>query len=239
MERITVQDRSERLTSLGQRVGPVAFARDRVMPVAAALEPLFPEAGLVRGSIIDCQGATAMSIALAVVAESSSSGSWLAVLGLPALGLRAAAEVGIALDRLVMVAEPDGLDEVAWANVMSALIDGFDLILLRSTPRLRAGTARRLQARVQARGAVLVIVGNPGQFSCDVTISGLSAEWEGLSHGAGRLVRRRLTLACEGRRIPCQRRTDVWLPGEGGGIEIAEPLVAEQALATVELLETG
>src|SRR3954454_9359532 len=140
------------------------------MPVAAALEPLFPEAGLVRGSIVGCQGSTAMSIALAVVAEASSSGSWLAVLGLPALGLRAAREVGIALDRLVMIAEPDRLDETAWANVMSAMIDGFDLILVRSSPRLRAGTARRLQARVQARGAVLVVVGNPGQFGCDVTI---------------------------------------------------------------------
>src|SRR4051794_12777401 len=221
------------------------------MPVASALEPLLPDGGLVRGSIVGCQGAAAMSIALAVVAEASSSGSWLAVLGLPAFGLRAASEVGIALDRLVMIAEPDGLEETALANVMSALIDGFDLILLRSSPRVRAGTARRLQARVQARGGVLIVVGNPRQFGCDLTISGLSAEWEGLSHGAGRLVRRRITLASDGRRIPRQRRTDVWLPGEGGGIEIAEPSIEEgitditidprreQAIAAVELLQTG
>jgi hypothetical protein len=237
VERISLQARRERLSPLVTRVGPVAFARERVMPISAALEPLLPEAGLVRGSIVGCQGDTSMSVALAVVAEASAAGSWLAVVGLPALGLRAASEVGVALERLVMVAQPDGLDESSWANVVSALIDGFDLILLRSTPRLRAGTARRLQARVQARGAVLVVVGDPGQFGCDVTISTLAAEWEGLGHGSGRLLRRRVTLATSGRRIPRQRRVDVWLPGHGGGIEAAADLA--KVIDLTELQETG
>lgn len=219
MDRGSLQVRRERLTHLTPRIGPVAFARDRVLPVAPALQPLLPEGGLVRGSVIGCQGGTALSVALAVVAGASEAGSWLAVVGLPALGLRAASEVGIALERLVMVAEPTDLDETSWANMTSALIDGFDLVLLRATPRLRAGTARRLQSRLQARGAVLVVVGDPGQFICDLSITGLSAEWEGLGHGSGRLVRRRITLSAGGRRLPRQRRTDVWLPGANGGIE--------------------
>src|SRR5262245_32723317 len=134
---MSLQARRERLSPLVTRVEPVTFARERVIPVAQPLESLFPDGGLVRGSIIGCQGDIALSAALAVVAEPSAQGSWLAVVGLPALGLRAASELGVALERLVMVAQPSDADESSAANVLSALIDGFDLILLRCPPRLR------------------------------------------------------------------------------------------------------
>jgi hypothetical protein len=224
MERGSLQARHERLTQLAPKVGPVAFARDRVLSVATALEPLLPDGGLVRGSTVCCQGATALSVALAMVSTASAAGSWLACVGMPNLGLRAADEVGIALERLVLIgSDPSeltsGLDESSWASMMAALIDGFDLIVLRGPPDIRAGTVRRLQARSQARGTVVVIVGNPGAFVCDVTVSGLDAEWEGLGNGSGRLARRRLTLSATGRRSPRPRRVEVWLPGSSGGIE--------------------
>ena len=213
-----MHERRERLSKLVPKIGPVTFARDRVLPVEPALEPLFPEAGLMRGSVVGCQGATAMSVALALVAGPSAAGSWLAVVGVPSLGLRAASEVGIALDRLVMVADQArDLGEEPWANVISALIDGFDVIVLRSD--VRASVARRLQSRLQNRGAVLVLVGDPGPFSCDIVINCRQGEWEGLGHGSGRLVRRRLTLSAGGRRLPRERRVDVWLPGASGSIE--------------------
>jgi hypothetical protein len=222
MERGSLEARRERLTQLVPKVGPVAFARDRVLPVVAALEPLLPEAGLVRGSILSCQGGTGLSVALAMAARASAAGSWLACVGVPSLGLRAADEVGIALERLVMVGRHhsgEQFDGSSWASMMAALIDGFDLIVLRGTPDICMGDARRLQARLQARGAVMIVVGNPGAFVCDVTITGLDAEWEGLGNGAGRLARRRLTLSATGRRSPRPRHTQVWLPGADGGIE--------------------
>lgn len=216
----SLHERRERLSKLIPKIGPVTFARDRVLPVAGALEPLFPDAGLMRGSVIGCQGATAMSVALALVAGPSAAGSWLAVIGVPSLGLRAASELGIALDRLVMVADQArDLGEEPWANVISALIDGFDVIVLRAD--VRASIARRLQSRLQNRGAVMVLVGDPGPFSCDIVIDCRQGEWEGLGHGSGRLVRRRLTLSASGRRLPRERRIDVWLPGAGGSIEPA------------------
>ncbi len=224
MERGSLQARRERLTQLVPKAGPVAFARDRVLPVVPALGSLLPEAGLVRGSIVGCQGPTALSVALATVSEASAAGSWLACVGLPTLGLRAANELGIALERLVMVSSrvgPADLSGSSLANMMSALIDGFDLIVLHGPPGIQAGAARGLQARLQARGAVLVVVGDPGPFICDVTIVGLSAEWEGLGDGTGRLARRRLVLSATGRRSPRVRQVEVWLPGAGGGIEAA------------------
>ena len=218
MERSSLHERRERLTKLIPKIGPVTFARDRVLPVEASLEPLLPEAGLIRGSIIGCRGPTASSVALAMVAGASAAGSWLGVLGVPSLGLRAASEVGIALDRMVMVADSArDLGEEPWANVVSALIDGFDLVVMRAD--IRASTARRLQARLQARGAVLVLIGDPGPFSCDITITSGRGAWDGLGHGSGRLVRRQLTLTAHGRRLPRERRVDVWLPGATGRVE--------------------
>jgi len=243
VERGSLQARRERLTQLVPKVGPVAFARDRVLPVVPALGSLLPEAGLVRGSIVGCQGGTALSVALATVAEASAAGSWLACVGLPSLGLRAAEELGIALERLVMVADSADLSEASLANMMSALIDGFDLIVLRGTPAIGIATARRLQARLQARGAVLVVVGNPGPFICDVTITGLGSQWEGLGDGSGRLARRRLALSATGRRSPRVREIEVWLPGANGGIEpTASPPATEMATgrgSVVAFLPTG
>ncbi len=233
MERGSLLARQERLAQLITTVSPVSYARDRLLPVAPVLEPLLPDGGLARGSIIGCHGIAAMSVALAAVAGASAAGSWLAVVGLPALGLRAAHEVGIALERLVMVAEVPHLDETAWANMTAALIDGFDLVAIRSGPHLRAGTARRLQARLQSRGAVLIVVGDPGRFACDVEIGVQSAIWEGLGDGVGRLMRRRLTLSVSGRRLGCPRQAEVWLPGLDGGIEAVHvPVPATSDAAT-------
>ena len=245
MERDSSQARHEQIAQLVTTVAPVSFARDRLLPVHAVLKPLFPDAGLTRGSIIGCSGAAAMSVALAAVVGASAAGSWLAVAGLPGLGLRAASEVGIALERLVMVAEPPQLGETAWANMVAALIDGFDLVALAGVPQIRAGTARRLQARLQARGAVLIVVGDSGQFSCDLDISVQHPTWQGLGDGSGRLARRRLTLVASGRRLGRERRTEVWLPGADGGIESASDVALQSvalqsvALQSVALKQVG
>ncbi len=224
MDRGSLQSRHERLTQLVPAIGPVSFARDRLLPVVPALEPLLPDAGLTRGCTIGCQGTTAVSVALAVVAGASATGSWLAVVGLPALGLRAAAELGIALERLVMVADTGNTGENAWANMAAALVDGFDLVVIRTHANVHAGTARRLQARVQSRGAVLVVVGDPGRFTCDLVVTAQAGTWEGLGDGSGRLARRRLAVSVSGRRLARQRRAELWLPGANGGIEAVQPV---------------
>ena len=233
MERNSGPTRRERLSQLTQSVAPVVFAQDRVIPVAAVLESLLGEGGITRGHIIGCRGTAALSLAFATVARASASGSWVAAAGLPTLGAQAASEAGIALERLVMVTIPVGITEAAWANTVSALIDGFDIVVLRQSSLcpIRAATARRLQARLQARGAVLVMVGHPGDFSVDVALNTTAGMWEGLGNGAGRLVRRKLTLSAGGRRLPKSRQIDVWLPGAGGGIEAITVQSATQIAA--------
>ncbi len=109
---------------------------------------------------------------------------------------------------------------------MAAVLDGFELVVTRVPRRLNAGTLRRVQARVQAREAVLIVVGDPGPLSADVTMEASSPVWEGVEHGWGHLRGRRVTVSSTGRRVPRPRRAELWLPGPDGRVAVVEPTVA-------------
>jgi hypothetical protein len=189
------------LRELAGKVAPVTLAGHRTLPVVAQLEPLFPGGGLKRGTTVSVSGS--LGLALAVVAGPSQAGAWCAAVGIPSLGVLAAAEAGIALDRFPMVASP-GDD---WATIAGALLDAFDVVLLKSPGRPN----RRLEARARERGAVLVVAGDwPG---ADNRLTVATAEWEGLGDGHGHLERRRLDVVATGRRAAVrERRAEIWLP---------------------------
>src|SRR5947199_2682567 len=135
---------------------PISLARERTLPVRPALADLLPEGGLRRGSTVAVSGGT--SLALALLAGPSQAGSWCAAVGLPSLGLVAAAEVGVVLGRFPLVARPG--DE--WPAVVAALVDAVDVVLVRLPRHVRTGDARRLVAKTRDRGAVLITTG--GEF---------------------------------------------------------------------------
>src|SRR5215216_3953057 len=94
-------------TTLGSSVastelaGPgTTLADERLLPVVPALRPLLPGRGLRRGTTVTVSRSAAL--ALALVAGASAAGSWVAAVGLPDLGIVAAAETGIALERLAV-----------------------------------------------------------------------------------------------------------------------------------------
>lgn len=188
------------LRAIAGRSAPVALARDRLLPLIGSIEPLFPDGGLRRGSIVDVRGS--LGLALAVIAGPSQAGAWCTAVGIPSLGLVAAAEVGVDLARFPMVASP----ERELTAIVATLLDAFDIVLVRMQ-----GPNRRLEARARERGAVLVASGPwPG---ADVRLSVASSTWEGLGHGHGHLVRRRLQVVATGRRdATSERRREVCLP---------------------------
>lgn len=224
------------LAELGERVRPTDLARDRSLAVLPAFDALLPASGLRRGTTVGVgarPGATgATSLSLALAAGASQAGSWVAAVGLGSLGLAAAAELGVALERLVLVADP-GRDPAGWATVVAALVDGFDLVLVapgggrgRRGARLRPGDARRLAARVRERGAVLVAVGGdlPGERS-PLRLTVTSSAWEGLGVGWGHLQGRRMAVEADGRGEAARgRRAELWLPGLDGTVAVAEPV---------------
>src|SRR6478735_5093347 len=107
------------------------LAHDRTLPVVAPLAPLLPDGALTRGRTFACSGVAATSLSLSLAVEAVTAGGWLAVVDLPWVGIEAAAELGVALERLVRV------DGGSWAETVAALVDGFapvDVMLTTSRP---------------------------------------------------------------------------------------------------------
>jgi hypothetical protein len=198
------------------RTRPLTLARDRCLPVLPALTSLLPEAGLRRGSTIAVTGS--VTLALALLAGPSAAGSWGAVVGLPSLGAEAAAELGVALERLALVPEP-GFER--WPVVVAALLEDLDIVLAVPPPRVRAAHARRLTARARERDGVLVVLGSRGLGAepVDLQLAVTGSRWTGLGRGHGRLTARQVEVVARGRRAAArERRARLWLPGPGGGV---------------------
>jgi hypothetical protein len=198
---------------------PVTLARDQVVPVLAGLRGLMPEGGLQRGSTVVVDGAgAATSLALAVAAGPSAAGGWVAVVGRDDLGLAAAVETGLVLERLALVAEPPP-DQ--WAMVVAALIGAVDVVVVGSARRLRAADARRLAARARERGTVLIQApgGSASPLEADLRLTVVATHWQGLGAGHGHLQARRLSVEAVGRRRAARpRRAELWLPDRQGRI---------------------
>jgi hypothetical protein len=213
---------------LAAAVAPTTLARQRTLPVADPLQPLFPDGALARGRTIACRGPAATSLAIALAAEATAAGAWLAVVDVPWLGVEAVAELGVPLERLVRVdpgAPSTGSFGAAWADLVAAVLDGFELVVTRVPRRLNAAVLRRVLARVQARESVLVAVGEPGPLVPDIALEASTPVWEGVADGWGHLCGRRVAVAATGRRVPRPRHAALWLPGPGGVVAaVEEPL---------------
>jgi hypothetical protein len=222
------------------RPGAGSPAEERVLPVAGPLGRLLPAGGLRRGTTLAVPGGPgATSLLLALLAEASAGGAWVGVVGRPELGLVAAAEAGLRLDRLALVPRP-GADLLA---VTSALLDGLDVVAVAGAERagIRAGDRQRLAGRARQRGAVLVSLGHwPGadlELSCD------EARWHGLgagsSGGCGRLRSRALRVRRHGRGVaPGGLDARLLLPAPDGGIAAGAP-EAERTVARVAARAAG
>jgi hypothetical protein len=198
-------------------VGPGAtLADERLLPVVPALRPLLPGQGLRRGTTVTVSRSAAL--ALALVAGASATGSWVAAVGLPDLGIVAAAETGIALERLALVPAPGPR---AWPTVVAALLDAVDVVLVRPPARLPGAQARRLAARARERGAVLVPLG-PWSEPADLRLALTASDWHGLGQGHGHLRARRVEVLVAGRGAAArERRVLLWLPSPDGTIATA------------------
>lgn len=209
--------RPRSLAEAARRARTGAPAGERTLPVSSALTDLLPD-GLRRGSSVGLAGPGARSLALALIAEATATGSWAAVVDEPDLGLAAAAEAGVALARLAVVGLPD---QRQWGAVVAALIGGLDLILVAPRRSVRVADARRLAARARERGSVLIRIGGAARpawpDSPDLELTLADAIWEGPEDGYGRLRCRRAEVVATGRgRNARERRAVLLLPDVRG-----------------------
>jgi NADPH:quinone reductase-like Zn-dependent oxidoreductase len=207
---------------------PVATADTRLVGVPGAVAGLFPGGGMRKGStVVIGPAAGGSSLAFCLLAAVTGGGGWAAAVGTPSLGLAAAEEIGVRLERLALVGRPGD----QWPAVAAALLDGVDVLLLQPPTRVRPAEGSRLAARVRERGSVLVVLETgraPWPESPDLRLSVVRSDWEGLGMGHGHLRARRVEVSSTGRRAAVrERRLFLWLPAPAGGVcecETAAPL---------------
>ena len=189
------------------------LARERTLPLSAPLAGLFPEGALRRGTtVVVGQGAFpgATSLALALLSGPCAGGSWCAVVGEPDLGLVAAAQLGLDLERLAVVPCPGP----RWAVVTAALLEGFDVVLLRPVGHVSSSDARKLEARARERGSVLAVMGDGWPGQADMRLGIVAGCWRGIEDGRGHLWGREVDIVAAGRGAATrQRRARTWLGG--------------------------
>lgn len=232
---------------------------DGALPVLAPLRPLFPAGGLRRGSTVEIAARTSAvgvdppgsrragadawdgaeheepavaggcALVLALLAGASAAGSWCVLVGAPGLGLAAAAEAGIELSRFALVPAPGS----SWSRAVGALVDGFDLVVVRPPVGLAPAEARALSTRARHHGAVLVSLGP--WSGAQIRLAPVRASWEGLGAGHGRLRARRVLVRATGRGAAGgrPRSAELWLPAPDGMLAAAEPSCVEPPVEAV------
>jgi hypothetical protein len=224
-----------RLDATALLVAPTTLAGERTLPVADGLVDLVPGGALQRGWVVGVEGVGATSLAFALGAGATATGSWLALVGLTSAGLPAAAGLGVELGRVAVVDAPPAEQR---AMVVAALLDAVELVLVGPEARLRAADARRLAARAREHGGVLISLapgatgstraGATGRHGVsvepDLVLRGTREVWQGLERGHGHLRSRRLSVETAGRRAAARPTTvDLWLPGPDGQVCVIDP----------------
>ncbi len=206
---------------IGSDVATVAGAD--LLPVLPALSELLPLGAFQRGSVVAAGDWSMLCLALA--AGPVDAGAWCAAAGIAEFGVSAAAGAGLDPARLLLVPElgPN------WPHVVSSLLDGCDLVLLRPPDRPSAQTRRKLEAAVRRYGAVLLIAG--AWDGAQVRLRIAHQEWVGIGSGHGRLRARRVQVVADGRGGMARSRSRwLWLPGPDGTIaQVTDDLRAGSA----------
>jgi hypothetical protein len=208
---VALQSLPGSLVSLKSLIRPTASAAERVLPVRADLAGLLPLGGFRRGTVAEISHG---GLLYAALVDAMAEGAWAAIVGAPLLGVAAAADHGIAMERLAIVDTPP-LDQAA--AVLAALVDAIDVVVVGSI-ELRASDARRLSARLRERNGVLISMGTwpeAAELKLDVT----EATWVGIERGHGHLQGWDLEVRVTGRGAAAR--------GRSGKVSLAAPTFQE------------
>ncbi|MHB8438464.1 MAG: hypothetical protein ACYDD4_04795 [Acidimicrobiales bacterium] len=202
--------------SLAALARPLSDRRDRVLPLRPDLAALVPGGGLARGQVVGVWSAPpgtvggASTLSFLLLAAASAAG-WCAAVGIDDPGVVAMSELGVDLDRLVLIPRPG----LRWAEVTAALFDGVDVILLRPPSRVNPAVARQLTARARHAGVCLILqcARRAWPEGPDVHMKVVDAAWEGIGQGHGHLQRRRVLVEVAARRgAHAAARGELWIP---------------------------
>jgi hypothetical protein len=177
-----------------------------VLPALADLAPLHAGA---------TYGVDSASLALAMVAGASAAGEWVGFAGCPDFGAEAAAEVGVRLERTVVVPDPGA----HWLEVTAALVDVLRVVVLRPPASVDARSAGILDSRLRTRAGALVVWGDWPRVEARLSIE--KSRWTGPHDGLGRLQERHARVVVRRGARPPERAELSW-----PGVHLRAPVVS-------------
>lgn len=205
------------------------------LPLDPALEGLLPDPGLRVGSSYSLSPSP--SLLGALLAAPSQKGSWCAIIGMPTIGIEAMSDLGVELERLILVPEPGP----RWLTVATALSEVIPLIAVHPRSRVADADISRLNARLRDRGCTLLVTAPWPQSEATIRVE--ETEWHGLGSGWGLLADRTVTLSSSGRRLESVRRVRVQMPTPLGQVRAApaplRPLAALPVASTSGVSGSG
>lgn len=217
------------LTGVADHGGRPAF------PVPEPLSILFPHGKIRAGSTVGISGSARSSLAFGLAGAAMGEESWCALVGMPHVGAGAFEGLGIDPARTALVPHP-GPNAT---QVLSALVDGIDVLVLGADLPLTDALWRSLTARARTHGTVIL------QISCtthtlrqDLSLVSEHREWTGMSRGYGRLRSRIITVCAQGRGAASRAHIDIELPSAHGAL-CALPTHHSAAAATARGHERG
>ncbi|WAC66586.1 hypothetical protein OVA14_02050 [Agrococcus sp. SL85] len=180
LERRTGDDRTATVEALRERLRGMQQAQavpERAAPVPAGLGDVVQS--LRAGAVHSIES---RSLALACMGAALPGGAWGAIVGMPDLGIEAARDLGVPIERVALVPHPGR----AWLDVVASLAEAMPVVLAASPGRVAPTDAARLAARLRQASSTLLVAG-PWQGAATVVRS-VRAEWEGLAAGDGRIA---------------------------------------------------
>lgn len=121
-------------------------------------------------------------LALACMGAAMPPGAWGAIVGMPDLGIEAARDLGVPIDRVALVPHPGR----SWLDVVASLAEAMPVVLAASPGSVSPTDAARLAARLRQSSSTLLVAG-PWPSAATVVRS-VRAEWQGLADGDGRIA---------------------------------------------------
>ena len=202
VEEVEAPDRRAQLRAVaGHAQSTSVLASQRPKPVTGPYAEVFPN-GLRPGTSVSFPAArpsldaAALRGAVTLAAGVVPVDGWVAAVGVPSMGVLAAAEAGLDLSHLVFLAAPTSV----WGTVAVAAVDAFDVIVLSVPARPKQAEIRRLTGRARERGTTVIATG-PGAriWGGEARLTTSAADWEGVGDGHGSLRSCRVTVDLDGR----------------------------------------
>jgi hypothetical protein len=213
-----------------EAVRPTTLSNEQLLDVPEGLQPLFPWGGLQRGWSVGITGHGAWTLTAGLLAPSLGEQGWLAVVGAPLVNLVAAAEVGIRMDRVLVIDTPP---TGQWGTLIASLLEAVQAVVIAPPSRIGGRDARRIGARLREQRGTLIHLGGGATWpnELDLGLTCTTTNWQGIGEGHGYLKYRQVLVEAVGRRsVSRPRSVSVWMPGPEGPLTPAEHLASVSRL---------